>query len=167
MPSLYNQQVAQNYNKAQTRSNFGGREVTFLVLYAYEDWYAGDPALSAIGNNYPGFDRDTGGYNRLWSEPGSRYEIAVNAIGSVAELFFLGEPRQAGSDGDHPAEESFVFAIATDTRNNWWYTENGGDEEVDEYHEAQSLYNALADALGHDAFGIYEMQANGDYFGAL
>lgn len=161
MPSLYNQQVAQNYNKAYPSTNLGGRELVFLVLSAWEDFYAGDPALSAIGTD-PGV-QDTGGYNRLWTEPGSRFEKAVNGIQQYAELFFLGEPTPAATPtaGLRP-EETFVFAIAVDTRSDYLYNDEDIDPEISENPEPGTLWYGIKEALGHSDFNIYKMDAVGD-----
>jgi hypothetical protein len=140
MPSLYDQSVAVNYNKVQTSTNLGGRELKFYVLYAYEDFYLGDPALS---NNPVGSE----GYNRLWTEPGSRYEQAVHGIQQYAELFFLGEPEQRVGMGNE--EESFVFAVAANTS-----TDYDGVKA--------SISRGIFEALGHGDFDIYEMVAVGD-----
>jgi len=154
MPELYNTQLAANYNKVQTSTNLGGRELKFLTLYAYEDFYAGDPELS---NNPPG----SKGYNLLWSEPGSRYEQAVRGIQEYAELFFLGEPKQVGSEGTG-TEESFVFAIAVDTRSDWDYNDDDIDPEIRENPESGTLWYALKETLGHNDFNIVPMIAVGD-----
>jgi len=156
MPSLYNQPVAVNYNKIQTSTNLGGRELVFLVLYAYEDFYAGDPALS---ENPAG----STGYNRLWTETGSRYEQAVHGIQQYAELFFLGEPTQTTNTGNYE-EENFVFAIAVDTRSDWAYDDGGIDPELSENPEPGTLWYGIKEALGHTQFSILPMAASGDVF---
>jgi hypothetical protein len=142
MPELYNTQLAANYNKVQTSTNLGGRQLQFYVLYAYEDFYAGDPELSY---NPPG----SRGYDLLWSEPGSRYEQAVRGIQENAELFFLGEPKPTGSEGTG-TEESFVFAVAIDTSVPY------------EMADTATIARGLVDSLGHDAFSIVPMVAIGD-----
>jgi hypothetical protein len=143
MSTLYDQPVAVNYNKVQTSTNLGGRELKFYVLYAYEDFYLGDPALSY---NPAG----SKGYNILWSDSGSRYEQAVHGIQQYAELFFLGEPTQKVGDGNQ--EESFVFAVAVNTSLN---------TELD---TKASLAQGVYEALGHDNFYIAEMAAVGQTF---
>jgi hypothetical protein len=148
MSTLYNQAVAVNYNKVQTSTNLGGRELKFYVLYAFEDFYLGDPALSVITHGAP--NATPNGYNRLWSEPGSRYEQAVHGIQQYAELFFLGEPTQRSAPGNYE-QESFVFAVAVNT------TTVYDDPKA-------SLSQGLIEALGHDNFDIAEMAAVGNTF---
>lgn len=142
MPELYNTQLSANYNKVQTSTNLGGREIQFYTLYAFEDFYAGDPELSYEPSG-------SVGYNRLWSEPGSRYEQAVRGIQSVAELFFLGEPKQVGSEGTY-TEEAFVFAVAIDT------------SIPAEPAYTNNIAYAVAQSLGHYDVNVVPMIAVGD-----
>jgi hypothetical protein len=125
MADLYSSTLGSNARKAQPSSQFGTRNLQFLILSTA---------------NYNLFTDDGEG---SFADSNSLYSKLVREIQLVAELYYLGQPTQRHSSN------GFVFGIASDTAE-WYYNEGVNDYPEQELEGSRHQgINDLVDRLNN------------------